>query len=372
MDLILFHKAVDKYLAGTATVNEQKLVEAYWKRFSAEDLSTLTDADRQRLHEAIHAGVYEGIHEQAPVIPLYKKKLFRVAAAVLIICLAAAAYYSIIKSGADSETIIAQHDITPANEGATLTLADGRVIQLDSSANGALSSDEGTLIIKNDGQLTYNSGKLRSSDVVYNTLSTARGRNYHLTLSDGTKVYLDAMSSIKYPAIFPDKNRIVEITGQVYFEIAKNSKKPFIVKSENQEIQVLGTEFNINTYSTPVTTLISGSIKLSAANKSVILKPLQQSILSNGSLITNDKINIDIITAWRQNQFRFDGSNIKEIMTEVSRWYDIEVEYKDNISEEFVAKISRNVPLSKLLDLLQMTNQVKFNIKGNKVTVLKP
>jgi len=317
------------------------------------------------------------------------KRVFRlyplsrwVAAAAIIVMISAGVYFYFsnkvpLKQDQRelAQTKRFKNDIAPAKQQVILTLKDGSKIILDSAANGTLASQGATKVVKKDGSVSYLDNN--ATEVFYNTVATEKGRTYHLRLTDGTEVWLDALSSLRFPTAFPGKEREVEITGQAYFEVAKNAKQPFKVKAAGEMVEVLGTHFNINTYNQQnlQTTLLEGSVKLiptALKGEYVILKPGQQARVDNGGTIkmTSD-IDVDEIMAWKNGIFQFNGSSVEEIMSQLSRWYDIEVVYQDKVPETFVAKISKDIPVSKLLALLEMTKQVKFTIEGKKITVMK-
>jgi len=306
------------------------------------------------------------------------------------------------------------NDVQPGGNKAILTLGNGATIILDSAHNGALAQQGNTQVVKtNDGQLLYNqttknSGnplttdpadsrhpdKFGNSPLTYNTLSTPRGGQYQLVLPDGSTVWLNAASSIRFPTAFTGNERNVEITGEAYFEVKKNAAMPFTVKMNNgASVQVLGTHFNINAYddeSSSKVTLLEGSVKVGNRqsaigneekakdkNYEVILKPGEQAIVVASPLTTdhspltiNHSPDIEEVMAWKNGAFQFNGSTIETVMRQVSRWYDVEVEYKGNISLHFAGTISRNVNISQVLEMLEKAGGIKTTLKGNKVIVM--
>jgi transmembrane sensor len=256
-----------------------------------------------------------------------------------------------------------------------LTLADGSQIMLDSAANGVLAQQGNTNIVKQqDGQLSYNSKGIPEAAIAYNTLTTPPGGQYKLTLPDGSKVWLNAASSIKYPTAFIGNTRQVETTGEVYFEIAKDASKPFKVLQNEMEVEVLGTHFNINGYIDEAvfrTTLLEGSIKITTPKGNDILKPGQQAQVQKTGVvkIINDA-DLEETMAWKDGNFYFENSDIYTVMRQIARWYDVDVTYKGTVSKHFLGTISRNVNLSQVLSMLQQTGEVKFKIEGRKVIVM--
>lgn len=301
-------------------------------------------------------------------------------AASVILALGVFALFKFTKkgSGRDDEKIIAnQPDIAPGGNKAVLTTADGSTISLTDAANGFLRNENGTAITKTaTGELTYSTGNLaKEASTSFNTLSTPRGGQYKVVLPDGSKVWLNAASSLTYPTAFTGPNRTVELTGEAFFEVTKNMALPFKVRlPDASEVEVLGTSFNVMTYGDETdqqTTLIEGSVKLSSNNSEIIIKPGEQALVSKGGkLSVNRSVNTTAITAWKDGNFDFRNVPIETIMRQVQRWYDVEVVYQAKISHEFTADVSRDEPVSQLLRLLELTNRVHFKIENKVIYVL--
>jgi len=258
-----------------------------------------------------------------------------------------------------------KNDLNPGRDKAVLKLSDGRTVELNEKGSGAIANQDGATIKEDSGWLSYSA----SGEPHYNDLYTPVGAQIKVALADGTKVWLDASSSIHYPTAFPSGNREVTITGQAYFEIAPNAHQPFIVHAKDQTIRVLGTHFNVNAYAAGEvrTTLEQGSVLVSSGNTRLKLAPGQQ---ADGGTLRTD-VDLEEVLAWKNGEFRFNGASIRVIMDQLARWYGAEVRYQDDIREEFVAKIPRNVPISKVLKYLESTGQVKFILEGNVITVIK-
>lgn len=304
-------------------------------------------------------------------------KKWTAAAAVIIVLLGG---FWLYRGRQGSRDVVAdagrQHfknDITPAQQGIILTMGDGSVKSLDTVANGMVATEGRTKVMKASEGLSYQQSG--GSSVVYNTVATQKGRTYHLQLPDGTNVWLDAVSSIHFPTAFSGAQRVVEITGQAYFEVVHNPAKPFIVSVNNMQVEVLGTHFNISAYSDEAlakTTLLEGKVRVTKNGGIAILKPGEQAMAGTDSPPTVEHApDIDEVMAWKNGRFTFSGRSVDEIMNQVARWYDIQVIYRDKINESFVADIRRGLPLSTLLSLLELTKQVKFQVDGNKITVMK-
>ena len=287
---------------------------------------------------------------------------------------------------------IQKNDVDPGGDKAVLTLADGSSIVLDSAQNGALAQQGNTKVIKINGKLNYNASGKATDEILYNTIATPRGGQYQVELSDGTKVWLNAASSIRFPAVFAANERVVEVSGEVYFEVAHldlsinnidakkaKTKVPFIVKIKTPsgnvgQVEVLGTHFNINAYddeSILKTTLLEGSVKFVKDGANTMLKPGQQSqLLKSGQLNVADAVDVDKVVAWKNGFFDFDGSDFETIARQLSRWYDVEVVYNRKIDDLFHAEIPRNTKLSDVIKALELTGKVRFEIDGKKIIVM--
>jgi len=267
-----------------------------------------------------------------------------------------------------------KQDIPPGGNKAVLTLSDGSTIILDSAANGNLANQGNSSVNKLGNQIFYKT-EGKSTEVLYNTISTPRGGKYQLALTDGTKVWLNAASSIRFPVTFVGKERKVEITGEAYFEVAKNKSMPFRVSVNDMNIEVLGTHFNISAYADErivKTTLIEGSVKVTKGDALAILLPGEQARLSQQGQLTIDKdINIEEVVAWNNGLFLFDHNNIQEIMQQISKWYDVDVVFQGEPTHlTFSGVVSRNSNISQVLKIMEQAG-VRFAIEGKKITVMK-
>lgn len=267
-------------------------------------------------------------------------------------------------------------DVAPGGNRAILTLANGKKIVLDHAQAGILASENDVEISKtNDGGLIYTSVDALGRDTKpeINIVNVPRGGEYQITLADGTRVWLNAASSLSFPSSFQGKERRVELIGEAYFEVAKNKKMPFKVISDGQSIEVLGTHFNVSAYedeSTVKTTLLEGSVRVTAQStqQSSLLKPGQQAIVKNGiNVIAVDAKNV---IAWKDGLISFKSADLKSIMRQVSRWYDVSVQYSGDIpTRSFTGKISKNSSLSEILKVLERS-QVNFKMEGRKIIVM--
>jgi transmembrane sensor len=325
-------------------------------------------------------------HDEALTVRMYPWRKWAAVAASIIVLLSAGAWYWLAhKAGADMRgtelLAIKKNDVAPGLNGAILTLADGKQIVLDST-NSGFSANEGDARVtkSSNDQLTYQEAHAvsgRSIAIIYNTLTTPRGRKINVVLADGTKVWLNAASSIKYPTVFSGKDRVVEITGEAYFEVAENARLPFIVKKMGSDynVLVLGTHFNVNAYDDEeaiTTTLLEGLVRTDNGGISRTLKPGQQAIVRKdhaGVEILTDA-NIGGVMAWKNGNFSFDRVDINAVMRQIARWYDVDVEYKGTITRHFGGTISRDVNVSQVLKMLELTGAVRFGIEGRKIIVM--
>lgn len=318
------------------------------------------------------------IERKAIKINLWKK----VAAAVLIVILGGAGYLFMNHHHVEKQGIAKAaepvHDILPGGNKATLTLSNGATIILNNTNNGRLMSVGNVSAIKvHNGLLVYNTAqratlKEQTSEIQYNTLTTPRGGQYQLTLSDGTKVWLNAASSIRYPVAFRGKERAVEVTGEVYFEVVHNQKMPFEVLVGNKIIKDIGTHFNVNAYGddhTIKTTLLEGAVEIGG----VVLKPGEQAAWNDeGKMSVTDNINMNDVIAWKNGFFSFRNDHLREVMKKLSRWYNVDVVYQPEVNnkQQFSGMIDRNLTLSQVLKGLELTD-AHFKIdSGRKVEIL--
>jgi ferric-dicitrate binding protein FerR (iron transport regulator) len=264
-------------------------------------------------------------------------------------------------------------DIEPGGNKATLTLANGSKIILDSAANGNVAIQGNTVVQKKEGSLSYNSeGQVGiKQDPVINVLHTPNGGQYNITLSDGTEVWLNAASSLRFPTAFTDKERVVQLTGEGYFMV-KHSDRPFKVKVASHVVEDLGTTFNINAYNDEgmdKTTLIEGSIKVIKSKVEKILQPGEQAII-NEQDIRIQKGDIASATGWRMGKFVYRFAPVSNVLSDLERWYNITVVNKEANKNHLKATIDRNVPLSQMIRILEGTGQIHLKWDGNKLTAL--
>lgn len=276
-----------------------------------------------------------------------------------------------------AQTQLAENDVAPGKNTATLTLANGRKIVLSSALKGQLAKEAGVTITKaTDGKIVYQVQENNNEPNKINTLTTARGETYRVDLPDGTKVWLNAASSLKYPASFASATeRKVILTGEAYFEVAKDKLHPFKVETDKQEVTVLGTHFNINSYDDEPfvkTTLLEGRVKVLSNNSEEIIIPGQQSILKNGNIIIQTA-DIEEAVAWKNNEFLFNEDDFLTAMRKVSRWYDVDIIYDKTAPKNFKLGgfVSRTKNISAVLKLIQLTGKVHFKVEGRRILVTR-
>jgi ferric-dicitrate binding protein FerR (iron transport regulator) len=397
-----FLKLIQKYLQGKASSNEIEFLEKYYTYFEKEPGITdqITGASRDTLQAEMLLAIRNKTNSAPKTISIYRKSWFQIAAAaVALLCISITIYTFRNNRPVDEinqvveipEAILLQkplykNDIKPGGNKAILTLADGSKIVLDDAAEGALSRQGNTTIIKLDkGKLAYNTqtvSKIPVKTTLYNTLTTPRGGQYCVILPDGSTVWLNASTSLKYPTAFAGNERKVEIEGEAYFEIAKNEAMPFIVTAANSEIKVLGTHFNISAYSDDKvmkTTLLEGSVEFTVANKAgsrnetaaIKLQPGQQAQLDAANTLSVVEADTKEAVAWKNGFFIFNNEDIGNIMQKITRWYDVKVVYDvEDVNMHFTGNISRSQNVSEVLRLLELTETVHFKIEGKTITVL--
>ena len=365
-------KLIRKNRRGLASSEEATFLDKYYSYFERE--VKISDSFSQEEKEALENKIFREIRakmENPPVrsgISVYFRKSYRYAAAGIFIMLCVGALLLLEKA----------NDISPGSSKALLTLDDGSTIVLEKAGTGTLATQGNTNIIKQEsGLLAYDASASISVDdeiVGTNTITTPLGGEYQVILPDGTKAWLNAASSIKYPTAFKGKERVVEIAGEVYLEVSKDVTKPFIVKVNGMtEIKVLGTHFNINAYPDEgviKTTLLEGSVQVTNPSSApVTLSPGQQSNTDSEGRIFVQSVDIEAVVAWKNGTFQFNSLSIDEIMRQISRWYKVEVVYQNTKPQgEYSGIVSRNTNLSEVLDMLQLSG-IKCEIEGERLLV---
>lgn len=363
-------KLLDKYIAGNCTPDEMAVIEDWYLQFPFEK-----DAPHHSLIESSKQEVWNRLSLRSKSVKTVTIKRFAIAAS-LILCLSVGLYFAIQRYAAPLTVKTELKNILPGGNKAVLTLADGTVVNLDDAKNGQIADQSGIVIKKaKNGQLEYIIREIPNATVTgSNTIATPRGGQYQVKLPDGTKVWLNAATTLKYPYAFAKNERLVELKGEAYFEVSKDRTRPFRVKTEAQTVEVLGTHFNINAYndeSVVKTTLLEGAVKVSTQSGSVHLHPGEQSLFNETSarLWLNDQVDVDKEMAWKNNVFAFDNDDLQSIMRQISRWYDVDVVYQGKItSEKYVGEIPRSSNLAEVFKILEL-NHVHIDARGKVITV---
>lgn len=395
MPMDRFNYLLRQYAANTATVEE---VEELFTWLSQHKENEVLQTELEAMaHGTSPSQNYDPAHWEAfiqqvlqtpsaisynhPVKKIGNRIWFRYAAAASILLLTGLAVFyfwntrkSVPSLTQTTNSQSSQDDAIPGKQGAILTLADGQKILLDHLGNGLVATQGKTILLIKNGRLIYDA-KATGEDMHYNTMTVPKGRQFQLVLPDGTRVWLNAESSITYPAAFSGNERKVAITGEVYFEVSKDKLKPFRVNVNDQAVvEVMGTHFNINSYAdagSVKTTLLEGSVKVLTNHGQVVLKPGQQAQLA-GEQKMKIVQNADLtqVMAWKNGLFNFDHADLKTVMQQLARWYDMDVRYEGNIPPRtFRGKITRDLHLSQVIKILEDVD-VKFRIEGKTLVVM--
>jgi len=375
---------IDKYLTGETSSEEEDVLMMLIESFQTTDEWDEDELGSRVLLEAklkdrLDSALRKRRAEKKKWLPFLYPWL-KIAAFVVLL-LSVGVYFLRGHRVKKNTTVISKverviNDISPGGDIATLTLADGSVIPLNDSTEQQVFQTGGTYIQKTkNGQLVYtpeDDTEERTKELAFNVLSTPKGGQYQVILPDGSRVWLNAESSLRFPTTFIGDERKVELKGEAYFEVAKHKGTHFIVSTKGTEVEVLGTHFNVNAYEEGniATTLVEGAVKVNSGPNNVVLRPGQVA-RSNGKQIEKTKADVEAVTAWKNGYFVFENENIQSIMLKLSRWYDAEVEYEGNMSgKNFNARISRRSNISEVLEMLELTGIIQFKIEGRKVTVM--
>ncbi|NII83080.1 MULTISPECIES: FecR family protein [unclassified Pedobacter] len=363
-------KLLDKYLAGNCTPEEMAIVEDWYLQLPFQK-----EAPNHSLITSSKQEVWNQLSPRNRSLKSVTVKRLAIAASI-VVCMSLGIYFMVQRNATPLTAKTELKDILPGKHKAVLTLADGTVVDLDDAKNGQIANQNGIVIRKaKNGQLEYIIKEIPNAAATgSNTIATPRGGQYQVSLPDGTKVWLNAATTLKYPYVFAKNERLVELNGEAYFEVSKDHTRPFKVKTDVQTVEVLGTHFNINAYSDEnivKTTLLEGAVKVSATSGSVNLHPGEQSLLNANSarLSINEQVDIDKEMAWKNNIFSFDNDDLQTIMRQISRWYDVDVVYQGKItSEKYVGEIPKNSNLAEVFKILEL-NHVHIDAKGKVLTV---
>jgi transmembrane sensor len=381
---------IEKYLEGQCTPAEKVEVEQWYEQYYDGD-HVFYEGDTEKISVAAERSllmIREKLNRadefQYPNVVVMKPRwnLAWVAASILLVCIGG--YFLWPKSIVSKQNVhklSVENIITPGKNKAILTLSGGKQIILSDAGNGKLIKQGNTQITKTaDGQIIYQStdqdNAIAPADqIVYNTVTTPKGGQYQIVLPDGSHVWLNAASSITYPSNFSGKERLIQLTGEAYFEVAKNPEKPFKVNIlGKQQIEVLGTHFDIEAYADDhkiMTTLLEGSVKLIYQNRQAILKPGQIAINDFEHDLIIKAADIEEVMGWKNGLFVLNDTNIKDVMKDASRWYDVDVEYRGNVTNKKLwGAMSRYKNITELLDNIATTSSLHYKIEGRRVILM--
>jgi len=391
VDIQYLQDLIRKYNLNKCTEDEKLLLEQWYQSFEwNQSDNDIKHADLMHLRDEVFHGIKNRMAPSSGDQTVERdfgktRSLFfwwRFAAAAMVIVSVAFFIYDTsshkkhnisIASVIGNKTV---EDIKPGSSIAQLILADGSVVSLDSAGTLQLKEKDGTLINKQSGKLIYNQAALNTSDVLFNTLSIPRGGEYQVVLPDGTKVWMNAASTLRYPTRFTGNERKVFLNGEAYFEVAKNAGMPFrVIVDTDMTVQVLGTHFNIKAYSDEdevKTTLVEGLVKVSKKMNTVMLSPSKQAAWGKiNQRLTVSEADVDKETAWKNGMIEFREDNLPYIMKQISRWYDVDVIFIGNYPDgNYSGSIRRQSTLLQVLEILKAAG-VQFKMEGKKVTILK-
>ncbi|MBO9729742.1 MAG: DUF4974 domain-containing protein [Chitinophaga sp.] len=377
---------IEKYLQGTTTPAEEAELMAWYQDHNNTEIEWLSD----NVHEEEQVRLRMLTHLQQQIsIPVTKQAVKRrwihiSAAASILLILGLAGYftYPLLQKPKHNSPMALAQDVGPGSNKAVLTLGNGDKVILEDAKDGIITDQGDAAVNKTDsGHVQYNNNSASGNTaIVYNTLSTPYGGQYRLTLQDGTNVWLNAGSSLRFPATFAGNERKVTLSGEAYFEVAQDANRPFYVAIHSgtdtaMNVRVLGTHFNINAYPDEqrnVVTLLEGAVKVNYLGTGVTLTPGKEAILQK----TTGKMNVgngdtEEAIAWKNGYFLFDNEKVESIMRQISRWYDVEIRYQGDISKKAIAgSLSRTKNVSEVLNMLELTGAVHFKLEGRRITVM--
>lgn len=374
MDTMKAQTLLEKYKAGTCTPEEKALVDKWYFREAAK----LKMPDGPEDPKAEEMLIWERIAKQLPDRRILWRGQIRrwvaSAASVLLLLSASLYLYNHYTIKPTPMIVLSTRDIRAGGNKAILTLADGSKIILDDAANGVIAKQMGIRISKtSDGQLIYTQtgagiATKGTKILAYNNIETPIGFQYRINLPDGSKVWLNTASSLRYPVIFKGNERLVELTGEAYFEVTHNDKMPFRVKTVGQVVEDLGTHFNINAYFDEPgirTTLLEGRVRVKqiATNTSKEIIPGQQTLLIN-EIFTVARVNTEQVVAWKDGLFVFDHTDLHSLMRQISRWYNLQIVYEGNVkNDEFFGEVQRKYSLDEVLKVFELGG-LHFRVEG--------
>lgn len=376
-----FTALYEKCLSGQCSEEELRLLETYQDDYELKKYPWQPEmGDKDEVRVQIILNLRKQVQSNKRLVGRIMLRL-SIAASVIVLLSAGVIFFIQNKKEATLSSELSRtpalSSISPGSNKATLILDNGEQIDLDGSGEGLISQQGSAAVNKlSDGQLIYRADKaVDNENLTYNTIATPRGGQYQLTLSDGTKVWLNAASSLKYPTVFLGRERIVELTGEAYFEVSENKAMPFKVVADGVSVNVLGTHFNVMSYgdeNSIQTTLLEGSVQLKKDDLETMLSPGQQGQFSKGAKSFRVKeVKVNNIVSWKDGLFTFDDENIHSIMRRISRWYDVDIAFQGNLARQnFGGSVSRFKDISYLLKTLELTGTIHFKIEGRRIIVM--
>lgn len=370
----------EKWLKGTITTDELVVLEAWYNSAPDERVSwTAGDLDEKQLKERLFYNIDQSIESNSRARYFRSSKImYAVAASITLLLGSVMGYMALKKPVAYQSGVVTKKADTTGNSynKAVLTLANGQAVQLDDAANGVIAQEGGARIKKtSEGEIAYHAADAdtKESAVSINMISTPKGGQYHISLPDGSKVWLNAMSSLKFPTVFKGKERIVELSGEAYFEVAKDKAMPFRVKMPNEtSVAVLGTHFNIMAYPgvhSVNATLLEGSIKVQRGSLTTMVSPGEMAEVTDKIAVR--KVDAEEAISWKNGLFRFEKADVRTVMQEIERWYNVDVTYEGGMPDnEITGFMSRASKLNEVLKMLELSG-LKLKVQGNKIIVFK-
>ena len=380
MDIREAKELLQRYQSGNCTYSENELVEKWYKQLIETGEWQWGKGEKDTMQKMIEGRIMKQVNST------HKKRVFYLmplsqwlAAASVILLLGAFSYFLFFHKStkpAQIAKVLSNEVKAPQSNKATITLANGQKVYLDSAGNGALAIQGNVKLVKlANGIIAYEHNSVEvSAKMEYNTLSNPRGSKViNIALADGSRVWLNAGSSLTYPVSFIGNERKVSVGGEAYFEVAHDVSKPFVVNNGSMDVRVLGTHFNVNAFEDDgndiKVTLLEGSVKIKNGNATGLLKPGQQAVVIKEIKVLND-VDLNLVMAWKNGYFQFDNASLQNVLKEVSRWYDVDVVYEGhNQPRQFVGEIQRDLSLSEMLKILKK-NKVHFKIEGKELRIM--
>ncbi|HWV65252.1 FecR family protein [Chitinophaga sp.] len=372
----------ERSLRGDCSPEELARLQQYEDDFCFSDDGETDETIQEKIYNRLSAS----ISREEKVKRLFPRKAVAAAAAILLVMASGFLYLNGRLSHSNKpvaavsgNTGTLQHDIAPGGNKATLILGDGTKVDLNKATEGKIAAQGNATVNKSgNGQLVYQLADQTpvSSTTVFNTLAIPRGGQYNLTLPDGSRIWMNAASRLRFPTQFTGKERIVELEGEAYFEVAHNQQQPFIVKVKGMQVEVLGTQFNVMAYADEAcitTTLLDGKVKLrSDRTEAVILKPGQEGVFTGSNNFKVNKADIEQAMSWKNGYFIFNDEDLTSIMRKISRWYNVDIAYNSGTKKlSFMGSISRFKNVTEVLNMLALTGTVQFKVDAEKITVIQ-